>query len=920
MDSPASSRGRGRSSTRKRHTLPGPPSSRGPSETIEHYAFTTPAANIPSSSFTFETPSPSSSRGTRTRTRNADGINPLADDADSKGGRSLRKRARVDYTFEHADQDVSDGNKVAPLGARAVKKRKTDSSFNEVELDDEFDARVKRRASEQPPSSTAAAKRRPQQRKSTVEPQVYVPNHHIEDAEVQDTIEVGGHFSEGSDESALRRTSSGSSNNDAKSAHIHVSNNNNNNTTINHINHTNNHTPTSILSERNANHMTKHGVWDQPSLDEDRIQESKPIDADLPVTSVDDTIHPSYNHLTPYIDGSWVYYPAGEPEAEPEPEPDAAQEDAAEEEAVDDQVDGVVEDTPAGSPGAAETAVNSPAAELEPSFPQSAIKKQIPFKQMRQASDFTDLFEDLKSLAADDIYRRLEVANRALVAWQNEYNELRKFTDDEANAQRYRQEEAAFQHRRKMAISKDPEADPLRKDFIIRGVRAEKGDPLVARAKQQDKIMASAYLFEYDDRESKIGFQDPLGQRGGVGKGRLRDRPKQTAKAAEADDANIIHGKRTRKALNIFDGGEATSRSSTPAPAPRRRRRAGPAAEENVDPIPPPPPPPPSSLPEVPEQETPKKKGKGGRPRKHPIPTSIPEDQPMPVVEPEPEPEPKKAVEEKPSRKRRRQAAAEEEETKPNGTNVEASTKSTPRRGNSRLSEVPSGSFYTASLGAANPADEPRPATSSSTATASTVASVSNSYQLREKRQKKFSLNDSDDDYGDEPKPKRIRRPSKKTQSDTIAPMPEPPIAQKKVPEPPIAPLAPLKHTKIKIKNYHPPVLGPTSAPAPAPHVPTPAPISHASSMPPTSNLTPPQLSPSNGVPNGTANNIDPSDPNKDYNMMTKSEKMSHSMKARWASGSMSPAVAKRRATLAAKKQAVKPTEVTPAPEAVVRQ
>ncbi|KAI0599811.1 hypothetical protein F4775DRAFT_548383 [Biscogniauxia sp. FL1348] len=918
MDSPASSRGRGRSSTRKRHTLPGPPSSQRPAETIEHFSFATPAASMPSSSFTFETPSPSSSRGTRTRTRNVDGVNLFADDADSKGGRSLRKRARVDYTFEHADQDMSDGNKAAALAPRALKKRRTDSSFNEIEMDDEFDARVKRRASEQPPSSSSAAKRRPQQRKSTVEPQVYVPDHHIEDAEVQDTIEVGGHFSEGSDESALRRTSSGSSSNDTKSARIHVPNNNDNTATNNTNNTNNNNTnATTILSERNANHITKPGVRDQPSLDEEHIDESKPIDADLPVGAVDDTIHPSYDHLTPYIDGSWVYYPAGEPEAEPEPEPDAAQEDVAEEEAVDDQVDGLVEDTPAGSPGPAETAVNSPAAELESSLPQSTIKKQIPFKQIRQASDFTELFEDLKSLTSDDLWRRLEVTNRALVAWQNEYNELRKITDDEANAQRYRQEEAAFQHRRKMAISKDPDADPLRKDFIIKGIRAEKGDPLVARARQQDRIMASAYLFEYDDRESKIGFQDPLGQRGGVGKGRLRDRPKQTAKAAEADDSNIIHGKRTRKALNIFDGGEATSRGSTPVPGPRRRRRVGPSAEENSDPIPPPP----SSLPEVPEQEAPKKKGKGGRPRKHPLPTSIPEDKPMPVVapepEPEPEPEPKKTVEEKPTRKRRRRTVVTEEGTTPNGNNTQAPTKSAPRRGNSRLSEVPSGSFYTASsLVSTNPADESRPATSSSTATASTVASVSNSYQLREKRQKKFSLNDSDDDYGDEPKPKRIRRPSKKTQSDTIPPMPEPPVAQQKVPEPPIAPLAPPK-TKIKIKNYHPPVPGPTSAPAPAP---TSAPISHASPLPPTSNPISPQPNPSNGIPNGITNGIDPSDPTKDYNMMTKSEKMSHSMKARWASGSMSPAVAKRRATLAAKKQAVKSAEPAPAPETVVRQ
>ncbi|KAI1496849.1 hypothetical protein F5X99DRAFT_398832 [Biscogniauxia marginata] len=901
MDSPASSRGRGRASIKKRHTLPAAPSSHRAAETIEQPPFGTPAATMPSSSFTFEAPSPSSSRGTRTRARNVDGTNSFVDEPDSKGGRSLRKRARVDYTFDHVDEDMSDSTKVPPLGARTLKKRRTDSSFNEVEPDDEFDARVKRRASEQPPSSSTA-KRRTQQRKSTVEPQVYVPDHQMEDVEVQDTIEVGGHFSEGSDESALRRTSSGSSSNGTKSARINVPNN------------------TAIPSEQNANHVVQPEVKDQPSLDES-IEEVNPIDTDLPAPATDEAVHNSYDHLTPYIDGAWVYYPAAqpetevEPEPEPEPEPDAAQEDVPEEEeAVDDQVDGAAEDTPAGSPGAVETAINSPAPELEPTLVQLAVKKQIAFKQTRQASDFTDLFEDIKSLSASDLWKRLEVANRALVAWQNEYNELRKITDDEDNAQRYRQEEAAFQHRLKMAISKDPDADPLRKDFIVKGIRAEKSDPLVLRARQQDRIMATNYLFEYDDREAKIGYQDPLGQKGGVGKGRLRDRPKQTAKAAEADDSNIVHGKRTRKTLNVLDGGEATSRSSTPVPGPRRRRRAGPSTEENGEPNPPAP----SSLPEVPEQETPKKRGKGGRPRKHPIPTSVPEDRPMPVVEPEPEP--KKIVkEEKPTRKRRRRAVvAEEEETAQNGSKEQAPVKPVPRRKNSRMSEVPSGSFYTtSSLVSTNRADESRPATSSSTATASTVASVSNNYQLREKRQKKFSLNESDEDYGEEPKPKRVRRVSKKAQSDNITPNHEPAPVQQKALEPPAAPLAPPKTTKIKIKNYHPPVPAPTSAPAPAP---TSTPVSHTPSMLPSSNFTPPQASTSNGTTNGIANGIDPSDPTKDYNMMTKSEKMSHSMKARWASGSMSPAVAKRRATLAAKKQAVKSTEPVPVPEAVARQ
>ncbi|PHH67363.1 hypothetical protein CDD81_130 [Ophiocordyceps australis] len=52
----------------------------------------------------------------------------------------------------------------------------------------------------------------------------------------------------------------------------------------------------------------------------------------------------------------------------------------------------------------------------------------------------------------------------------------------------------------------------------------------------------------------------------------------------------------------------------------------------------------------------------------------------------------------------------------------------------------------------------------------------------------------------------------------------------------------------------------------------------------------------------------------KDYKSMTKSEKMSASMKSRWANGNMAGAVEKRKATLAAKKAAQAATESKPGP------
>ncbi|KAI8955615.1 hypothetical protein F4801DRAFT_574360 [Xylaria longipes] len=924
MDSPASAaRGRGRASARKRHTLPTVPSSLPYSTTmtaaepVDHPS-STPADSIASSSF--ETPSPTASRGTRARARVAEGTMPSSDDPDNKGGRSLRKRARVDYTFDHADEYISDSSKTTPSATRVLKRRRTEATFNNMEdLEAEFSGpHIKRRSSEQLPPPSSAFRRRNQARKSTTESQTLISDQQMEDVEVQDTIEVGGHQSEQSDESTLRRTSSntssGFSNGDSRPTHMTASFD-------------------SIPTPR-----TSHSNLVRVSSDDDRRQNHvdlpkavRPSLADDSNNMADGSPRPSYEHLTPYIEGAFSEWPPAQFEIEPVPGSQPLQQDIAEETA-DDQLDGAqldnikadiaqedtpmtdplvpdstpidgpMEETPAVSPLPTDTRANSPTADVEISYIQPP-KRPISFKKTRDASEFTSLFQNYKSLSPEELWRRLEVVNRALVAWQDEYNELRKITDDEDNAVRYRQEEAAFDHRLKMLTSKDPFANPIRKDFVVRGTRAERSNPEITYARHQDKLMAVNYGFDYDDKDSKIGYQDPLEQKTGSGKGRLRDRPKQTAKAAEADDGVVVHGKRARKPPALFDGSEVASRGSTPVPTQRRRRRAGHTVEENDE----------SNL-AVPmptnpftEQAPPKKKGKGGRPRKHPLPTPIPKDTPASAEELPQQPD--EVGEEKPPRKRRRRRTAaeiaeDEEARATNGFGQRTPTKASLRRTDSRLSEVPTSSFYTSSMQSANAADESRPPTSSSTATQSTVAS---NYQLREKRQKKFSINPDEEVHDEEPKPKRGRRP-KKTQVEDFAaiaapvPVPSPPSVQ----QPPHEPHPTTKPpTKIKLKNYNAPI------PAPPPiSVLAPNPFS----VPSSSNSTPPHGSNGatngaiNGATNGVVNGIDPADI-KDYNQMTKSEKMSHSMKARWASGSMSQAVAKRRATLANKKQAVKAAE-----------
>ncbi|KAK8031353.1 hypothetical protein PG990_001087 [Apiospora arundinis] len=995
----------------------------------------------PSSSFSFETPSPSNSKGTRTRPRNIDPVAASPDDAGSKGGRSLRKRTRIDYSFDQVDDEVATASKATPTTTRSLKKRKTDFAPPGEGFDHESENRGKRRASEQPAKSTA---RRAQPRKTTLDPQPFVAEQLEEDVPVQDTIEVGGHHSEVSDESFHQRTNSGSSHTGSAGPLAHMTQDDQEEaqpksedapipdaidtglpakaeagTTPDPImqaselplpkdeveeppdvqmlatetsdnmsagvpkekpqdkpeqkpeeqpeekptekpeeelddrheekpqekseedpkdsleeqpaevsggnswrnpkrsltNCPKRNLKTGLRKEQPTEQSTKQPTeqstkqpteqsTEQPSpppleqpteqpetQDELQFQEKSEVELNenLEVQSIEkveetpiqkteekaddkslyqtqekpiktspkrsskrspkrspvkkqravekEENHGPYAYLTPYLEDSKVMYPAALEDETVEPEvTHEVPEDLAAFEAVDEAGD---EDTPAGTPAA--TANNSPVPEADIPTIQPPAKKQYQFKQPRAAEELTSLFDDIDSLTEVDLYDRLAAVNHVLVAWQEEWVRMKKIVDDEDNAVKYQAEEAAFLQREKMALSKDPDAMPLRKDYQVRGIRAPKEDSTVLYQRQQDRVMASAYLFEYDDRDSKIGMQDPMGQRRGIGKGRLRDRPKQTAKAAELDDVvnpNVVHGKRTRKPVNLFGDVEAASRSSTPVPTqppPAKRRRGRPNGEDNGD----------SHLsfssqPEAPVEETPKKRGRGGRAKKPNAPTSVPDD---PSTDNEAQPDPDE-VEERPSRKRRRKAFHDEEYLDHDNNEPEVITGRAARaRRNSRLTEVPTGSFYsTTSMPSTQGHDESRPNTSSSTATASTTVSA---YGLREKRQKKFSNGENEGGFEDgeeQRKPKRVRRPTKKTQASEVAdgandgpePVPEP------TPEPAI--VAP-KMTKIKIKNFNGNTGSFTSA--------VPAPTSHPANVPMSNGPGPVQINHAQGPPNG---------------------------------------------------------------------
>lgn len=963
MEASTSTRGRGR----KRLAITAPSSSNISSEANEGSSSITPVASMAPSALILETPSPSATRETRNRSRQAEPGNGSPDDLSSKGGRSLRKRPRVDYTFDQLEDIDSTNAQGIPGATRSVKRRRTDISSNEIEIDEEVESGSKRRASEQPTS--VSSRRRNPTRKSTAEPQMLASEPQADEVEVQDTIEVGGHHSEASDESQnsmLQHTSVTQQTSILQQTPAINTNSipPNTSTSLNTL---------AIVPYQNSNSEVSSGV----NAEEVAVSRLSKDKGKGKATAKDQTAgqeeieneevedeevrDDSLDHLTPYIDGAYVYYPEyeeDEPEAEMDPEQEveaeaepngqidpevdgevelnAANEDGAKEVIADDQGDGPAEETPADS------AADSPSMESELQTQKPVDRFQKRFRQARSAEEFTELFTDIKSLSTKDLHYRLEVVNRALVAWQNEFKDLKRITDDEDNAIRYQREEQAFQRRYKTAVGKNPDANPLRKDFVPKSVRVKHPeDPEAEYIRQQDRIEASVYGFEYDPRADRMGNQDPIAQRTGIGRaGRLRERPKQTAKAAEAEEP-VLPPKRTRKAPEKYTGGDAISRGSTPAPTQRRGRR-GAQVQENGDEVQLLAPAATLNVPaSAAEAEPPKKKGKGGRPRKNQVkeptpileeieaPEAIPEPEaepeptnksrskakpkakskakpkatPTPAVEPTPEPQspPKRkaeTVEEESSRKRRRRGPASvstsspppapalsmavEEQGVSNGTEIGPPAKPIGRRNNSRKPSNAAASFSSSpTTSSKNDAEEPRPPTASSTATAETTVSTSN-YSFREKRQRKFTNDIPDEDLIELPKAKRVRRaaPTKKVKTEETAPSLEPPPEQS---QGPTAPTAEKPPTRIVLKYKNSPLPGFASTTSAAPQLTSNAAANSAHAS---------------GILNGGANSHGTvngaleavggdedaeaeAEPAKDYNSMTKSEKMSNSMKGK---------------------------------------
>ncbi|KFA71838.1 hypothetical protein S40288_11300 [Stachybotrys chartarum IBT 40288] len=586
-----------------------------------------------------------------------------------------------------------------------------------------------------------------------------------------------------------------------------------------------------------------------------------------------------WSHLTPYIAGEFTTYP----EITTRPEDEApVDEQTPDEKEVDKEVvdmEPLVDDnddgpdalapeaaTPAlntptrGSPvpeSTDPTAFNSPApageeadeADVSESQEPPGRKRYFRYRKLRDAEEFISAVDNYEEMSTADLFDILEAANVSLVQWQNEWNDLNKIVDDYENSLRRRAADAKYESRTRNLHQHGLNYEEP--DFTVKGYKAKEREVMseTRYLQSQDRIMAATYGFEYDPHPSKIGRQNPETQQSGImTRGRsLRNQPRQTVKATEAEE---VTGKRQRKPVQLFDPAtQDVSRSSTPVPARGKRRRGVNAGYEeqpnitssfNTDNA--------SDL----DESAPKRRKRTNR-----VKAVV-----LDIVE-NAVPEAEQTIDEDSNRAGRR--ARTKPSIKYNDAfafahqfaDDEPRPEVKPRRHLLTL-KIPKSKNLSEPPSAISDNGESRPSTASSDSTTHTAES---SYSFRPKRQKRFREDAEESEAADQaPSKKRGKRngPQGALREDMEGPVDD--ATPELVQNPP--------HRKVqKIK-----VVRNTGESR-------------------------------NGTPASQAA-TDDGDLNKHYKDMTKSEKMSASMKSRWANGNMAGAVEKRKATLAAKKAA----------------
>ncbi|PTB37869.1 hypothetical protein M441DRAFT_72290 [Trichoderma asperellum CBS 433.97] len=581
-------------------------------------------------------------------------------------------------------------------------------------------------------------------------------------------------------------------------------------------------------------------------------------------------------HLTPYIDGEYVAYP--EKKAQQEDEVTTSEDQTADdreandmEPMVDDNDDipdaaGIEAPTPAlntplrGSPvpdSIDPTASNSPAAggddgdDVDVTEEPPERSRSFRYRKLRDPNEYLAALENFEEMSTEDLYEVLESINISLVQWQTEWNGLGKIVDDYENSLRRRVADVKYESRTRNFHQHGVNYEEP--EFVVKGYRSKDREGMTETRylQNQDRIMAAAYGFEYDPHPSKIGRQNPETQQAGImTRGRsLRNQPKPTAKATEADE---VTGKRQRKPVQLFDPAtQDVSRSSTPVPTtrPRRRRTANAdndesqvsfAASFNSE-----------SISDDEAGDGRRRRNRAARPKMN-VPSIIEELAPAPPSE-------DSSVRETPSRSGRNKRVKQPPKYDEDPLGYHFVEEEPPKRRHLLTLKIPKGKNISEPSSAITDNGDSRPSTADSDSTSHTAES---SYSFRPKRQKRFR---DDAEESEEASQAPTKKKNKRINVVPSVGVEEFPVLPEMLePEAALGPNR--KIQKIKVVRTTP-----------------------ASRK---------------GTPSSLPNGEEAEEPPKDYKSMTKSEKMSASMKSRWANGNMAGAVEKRKATLAAKKAA----------------
>lgn len=436
----------------------------------------------------------------------------------------------------------------------------------------------------------------------------------------------------------------------------------------------------------------------------------------------------------------------------------------------------VVSNSPAAAGEEPEEAEGSVSQEPESSASQKPVEKtkSYNYRKLNDAEAFISAFENYATMSTDDLYNLLAVSNKSLVQWEKEYLSMGKILDDEENSIRRLGQDQKYEFRTRDLNQHGANWEEI--EFVTKGYKAKEKEGMTETRylQQQDRLMASTYGFEHDPHPSKIGRQNPENQQAGVTtRGRsLRNQPRQTAKATEADVT--ILGKRQRKPIQLLDYSQAEgSRASTPVPLPatkgRRRKNAYADDDESVAG-------PSTSVQDDANSDAEPTTASGRRKRatrgKAAAPPRIVEER---ASTPTPTPQPAQASSSqeegtKSSTRRGRPKAAATKAEDVDTVRPSIENESQPRARPTKILTLkvpPNILSLSGPSSAVTDNGDSRPSTANSDSTAHTVES---SYSFRPNRQKRFRDEPTEDQTPSEEPPKKKKRATKKqTSPDELA-------------------------------------------------------------------------------------------------------------------------------------------------------